>query len=119
MDMPDKPDRDPHDSPDALEKRVFLHRVLRYVPSLLSNESVNIGVLLYDPNTGERRLRLTEGATEITRLRRLRPPFDEAWLRGLHDHLESRLGSATRSNGNGGPVRATLRNGHGNPTPGA
>jgi hypothetical protein len=120
--MPDKPDHDPErdpNSPDPPEQRVLLHRILRYVPSLLSDDGVNIGVLLYDPSTGERRLRVAEGPNELSRLRRLRPPFDEEWLRGLPGHLESRLGAGSRSNGNGGPVRSTLRNGHGNPTPDA
>jgi hypothetical protein len=36
-------------------------------------------------------------------------------LRGLRDHLESRLSAASLPNGNGGPVRSTLRNGQGNP----
>jgi hypothetical protein len=121
--MPDPKDRDPeHDAPHANSEgspaqRTFIHRVLRYVPSPLRDEWVNIGVLLYDPNTGERRLRLIDEDSEFNRVRRLRPAADEAILRGLRDHLESRLGAATPSNGNGGPIRSTLRNGQGNPMP--
>jgi hypothetical protein len=121
--MTDQRDRDPEPSPDnaaadtgrAPVRRTFIHRVLRYVPSALRDESVNIGVLLYDPNTGERRLRLIKEESEFSRVQRLRPPADEKFLRGMKDHLESRLGAATQTNGNGGPIHNTLRNGQGNP----
>lgn len=119
--MPDQTHDDPERQPDtgAPEDRVFVHRILRYVPNLLRDEWVNIGVLLYDPNTGERRLRLIEEEAEYARLRRLHPRLDEAGLRGLGEHLESRFGAAVQSNGNGGPVRSSLRNGEGNPKPNA
>lgn len=113
------PGRDPQSTSGAPDERILIHRVLRYVPNLLRDEWVNIGVLLYDPNTGERRLRLIESATEFLRVRRLHPHFDERSLRGLRDHLESRFGAAMRANGNGGSVRGTLRNGLGNPLPNA
>jgi Tfp pilus assembly protein PilN len=98
-------------------ERTFVHRVLRYVPNLLRDEWINIGVLLYDPETGERSLRLIEDTTEFNRVRRLHPRFDESALRGLRDHLESRFGSAIKTNGDGGPIHSTLRNGQGNPMP--
>jgi hypothetical protein len=125
--MADEQNRSPehrreNDAPDLSGgnisvQRTFIHRVLRYVPSPLRNEGVNIGVLLYDPNTGERRLRLIEEESEFSRVRRLRPAADEAFLRGLYDHLESRLNAAAAPNAIGGPIRGTLRNGHGNPPP--
>jgi hypothetical protein len=122
--MPENKERDPHDSnggsgDGASEERTFIHRILRYVPNLLRDEWVNIGVLLYDPDTGERRLRLVEEEAEYNRLRRLHPRFDESALRGLRDHLESRFGAAMQSNGNRGPIRGTLRNGEGNPKAGS
>lgn len=101
----------------APTKRTYVHRILRYVPNLLRDEWVNIGVLLYDPNTGERRLRLIEDEAEFNRVHRLHPRMDEEHLRGLRDHLESRFGAAVRSNGNGGPVRSALRNGEGHSRP--
>src|SRR5262249_33510729 len=81
---------------------------------------VNIGVLLYDPNTGERRLRLIEDTTEFNRVRRLHPRFDETALRGLRDHLESRFGAATPSNGNpsSGMPRSRPRDTQANPKAG-
>jgi Protein of unknown function (DUF3037) len=119
--MPEQDDRGPeHNSdnaPAAPTERALVHRILRYVPNLLRDEWVNIGVLLYDPNTGERRLRLIEDTTEFNRVRRLHPRFDETTLRGLRDHLESRFGAAMISNDNGGPIRSSLRNGEGNPKP--
>jgi Protein of unknown function (DUF3037) len=118
--MPDERNRDPENHPPngavASEERTLIYRILRYVPSLLRDEWVNIGVLLYDPNTGERRLRMIKEDSEFGRVRRLRPPADEAVLRRLWDHLESRL-SGTQSNGNGGPIRSALHNGLGNPAP--
>jgi hypothetical protein len=112
------PDNQAADSGAGVDPRVqrtFLHRILLYVPSLLRDERVSIGVLLFDPNTGERRLRLIREESEFSRLRHLRPRADEEILRYLRDHLESRLSAAAVSNANGGPVRSTLRNGQGNP----
>jgi hypothetical protein len=39
-------------------ERGLAYHVLRYVPNLVRNEWVNIGVLVFNPRTGERRLRL-------------------------------------------------------------
>jgi hypothetical protein len=123
--MPEERHRDPEHQPGAgtPEDRVLVYRILRYVPNLLRDEWVNIGVLLYDPNTGERRLRLIEEEGEYNRLRRLHPRLDETSLRGLREHLESRFGAALLSNGNGGPIvgtsQSTVRDGAGNPEPDA
>lgn len=75
-------------------ERIFVHRMVRYAPSPLRDEWVNIGVLLFDPKTGERRLRLIEEEEEYNRVRRLHPQADEALLRALHDNLESRFEAA-------------------------
>ena len=78
----------------------FVYRVIRYTPNLVRDEWVNIGVLLVDPHSGERRLRLIEGQDEYNRVRRLHPQADEALLRALQEDLESRF----ETNGkNGGP----------------
>jgi hypothetical protein len=74
--------------------RMFVHRIVRYAPSPLRDEWVNIGVLLFDPKTGERRLRLIEEEEEYHRVRRLHPQADESLLRALRDDLESRFESA-------------------------
>ena len=121
--MPEQDDRDPEhkgqDAPGAPAERTLVHRILRYVPNLLRDEWVNIGVLLYDPTTGERRLRLIAEEQEFDRLRHLHPRVDEESLRGLREHMESRLGAVPQSSGNGGPIRGTLRNGQGNTKPDA
>jgi hypothetical protein len=58
------------------------------------DEWVNIGVLLFDPRTGERRFQLIEDAEEFHRVRRLHPQADERVLRGLQAELESRFEDA-------------------------
>lgn len=80
----------------------FVHRILRYAPNALRDEWVNIGVLVFDPRTGERRMRLIEEEDEYRRIRRLLPSADEALLRGLQAELQDRLDTAA-AEGNGGP----------------
>jgi Protein of unknown function (DUF3037) len=75
------------------------YHVLRYVPNLVRDEWVNIGVVVFDPRTGERRLRLIEEAVEYTRIRRLHPSMNESLLRALRDELESRLDSWSDNGG--------------------
>jgi hypothetical protein len=75
-------------------ERIFVYVILRYTPNLVRNEWVNIGVLLFDPASGERRLRLIEDQEEFARVRRLHPAADEGLLRGLRDDLEDRLRDA-------------------------
>jgi hypothetical protein len=77
------------------------YRILRYTPSLVRDEWVNIGVLLFDSHTGERRMRLIEEEEEYRRVRRLHPLADESLLRALRDDLEDRFQSANGSNGRG------------------
>ncbi len=79
------------------------YHLLRYVPNLLRDEWVNIGVLVFHPQTGERRLRMIEEQDEFNRVRRLHPWADEALLRALRDELEDRLDSASPANGNSNP----------------
>jgi hypothetical protein len=74
-------------------ERGLAYHLLRYVPNLVRDEWVNIGVLVFNPRTGERRLRLIEDQVEYTRIRRLHPSADEAMLRALRDDLEDRLDS--------------------------
>jgi hypothetical protein len=85
-------------------ERACAYRVLRYTPNLVRDEWVNIGVLLFDPQTGERRLRVIEEEEEYRRVRRLHPAADELVLRALRDDLEDRFQSASAagSAGSGG-----------------
>lgn len=72
-------------------ERGLAYHLLRYVPNLVRDEWVNIGVLVFNPQTGERRLRLIEDQGEYNRVRRLHPSADEAVLRALRNELEDRL----------------------------
>src|SRR5260370_3837151 len=78
------------------------YRILRYTPNLVRDEWVNIGVLLFDPGTGERRMRLIEERDEYNRVRRIHPQADETLLRALRDDLEDRFQSASPNGSNGG-----------------
>jgi len=81
--------------------RTLAYRVLRYTPNLVRDEWVNIGVLVFDPQSGERRMRLIEEPEEYARVRRLHPRADEELLRALRDDLENRFSTATQLfNGN-------------------
>jgi hypothetical protein len=87
-------------SVEALQpERACAYRILRYTPNLVRDEWVNIGVLVYDPHSGERRLRLIEEQEEYTRVRRLHPAADESLLRALRDDLENRFDSTRSTNG--------------------
>jgi hypothetical protein len=82
--------------------RTLAYRVLRYTPNLVRDEWVNIGVLVFDPQSGERRMRLIEEPEEYARVRRLHPRADEELLRALRDDLENRFATATQMfNGTG------------------
>lgn len=69
----------------------FAYHIVRYSPSLVRDEWVNIGVLLFNARTGERRFRLIEQPEEFGRVRRLHPQADEDVLRVLRDDLEDRF----------------------------
>lgn len=83
----------------ATAERACAYRILRYTPNLVRDEWVNIGVLLFDPDTGERRLRMIEEQEEFHRVRRLHPQADEVLLRTLRDDLEDRFQSAATNGG--------------------
>jgi len=92
-------------------ERAFTYRVLRYTPNLVRDEWVNIGVLVFDEKTGERRLRMIEEAEEYARVRRLHPAADESLLRLLRNDLEDRFATATELFRGNGDVH-TGGNGH-------
>src|SRR5271168_1828831 len=68
-------------------------RILRYVPNLVRDEWMNIGVLLVDPQ-GRLHARLLQEEADFARLRRLYPAADVALLRGLEADFESRAEQA-------------------------
>jgi hypothetical protein len=81
------------------EERTCTYRILRYSPNLVRDEWVNIGVLLFDPGTGERRLRLIEEQEEYNRVKRLHRDMDEGVLRDLREGLEERFAGAGAGHG--------------------
>jgi len=83
----------------ANAERDCVYRILRYTPNLVRDEWVNIGVLVFDPQTGERRLRMIEEEEEYGRVRRLHSAADELLLRAIRDDLEDRFQSAGGTNG--------------------
>jgi hypothetical protein len=89
-------------------EQALAYHILRYVPDLVRDEWVNIGVLVFNPETGERRLRLIEDQDEYNRVRRLHPWADEALLRALRDNLENRLDSGMGAKSGDGGVASGI-----------
>ena len=71
--------------------RTYVYWVLRYVPNLVRDESVNIGILLYDPLEKRIGVRIIEDPREFARVRRLHPNVDIELLRALHGEFEARI----------------------------
>lgn len=74
------------------------YQILRYVPNLLRDGWVNVGVLLEEVPEGNaadapprREIRVIEEDAEIARVRRLHPGVDENLLRSLPGEFEARL----------------------------
>jgi hypothetical protein len=74
--------------------RNFVYYVVRYVPDLVRGEWINIGVLLFDPESNARRFRLMEDEEEFRRVRRTHPDVDQGVIRLLQENLESRFAAA-------------------------
>ena len=79
---------EPKNADRTQPERSLAYRILRYTPNLVRDEWVNIGVLLFAPDTGERRMRLIEEPEEYNRVRKLHPQADQGLLRRLRDDLE-------------------------------
>lgn len=67
------------------------YHVVRYLPNLVRDEWVNIGILLFDPQTGRVLRRLIEEPAELARVRRLHPAADEELLRRLPAEFEAQF----------------------------
>lgn len=85
------------DDGQSANNHTLAFHVVRYTSDLIRDEWVNIGVLLFDPVTGDLRLRLVENQDEFSRIRRLHPTADEDSIRDLRDHLEDRLATFLRN----------------------
>jgi hypothetical protein len=66
------------------------YHVVRYIPNLLRDEWVNIGVVLFDPASGQVLRRLLE-ETDFDRLRQRYPQADGNLLRRLPEEFEAQL----------------------------
>src|SRR5271155_3634555 len=78
-------------------------RILRYVPNLVRDEWMNIGILLVDPE-GRLHARVLQEEADFARLRRLYPAADVALLRGL----EADFGARASQSGGGEALVAGL-----------
>ena len=65
-------------------------------PNLVRDEWINIGILLFDPQTAVLLRRLMEEPGEFARVRRLHPGADEDLLRRLPEEFDAQLASRTR-----------------------
>ena len=78
----------------------FIYYVVRYVPDLVRDEWINIGVLLFDPGSNARSFRLMEDEEEFRRVR-AHPEVDERVIRLLQEDLESRFQAAFTAGASG------------------
>jgi hypothetical protein len=83
------------------------YQVVRYTPNLLRDEWVNVGVVLFDTESGRVLRRLMEEPAEFARVRKFHPQADESLLRRLPEEFEAQLAGA---NGDGLPQIARLNN---------
>jgi hypothetical protein len=65
--------------------------VVRYLPNLVRDEWVNIGILLFDPANGRILRRMIEEPGEFARVRRLHPGADEDLLRRLPEEFDAQF----------------------------
>jgi hypothetical protein len=79
-------------------KNTYQYRVLRYMPDLVRDEWINIGILIEQPDerggdkTSRRRaIRVVEEQSEMARVKRLHPNADEGLLRALPGEFDARL----------------------------
>jgi hypothetical protein len=97
--------------------REFSYRVIRYMPNLLRDEWVNIGVILEDaaadgrarPEVVRREARLIDEPAEFARVRRLHPSADENLLRTFAVDFDARLRAGGAGNGNAGAAEYLRR----------
>ena len=68
--------------------KTYVYHVLRYTSDLVRDEWLNIGILIFDPATGERSIRLIDEEREYARLRRLQPTADEDVIRRTRDYMD-------------------------------
>ncbi len=67
------------------------YRVLRYLPNIVRDEWMNVGIVLQDPVARRLELRVIETESELARLRRMHPAADLDVVRGLEGQLRAHL----------------------------
>jgi hypothetical protein len=77
--------------PPEPSRTLCAYHVVRYVPNLVRDEWVNIGIVLFDAAGGMVLLRLMEDPAEFARLRRLHPQVDLTLLRRLPEEFEAQF----------------------------
>src|SRR5579862_106214 len=75
------------------ELQGLAYHVIRYMPNLIRDEWLNVGVVIHDPAAGRYRVRIIDEESEFARLRRLHAAAgaDEGVLRNLASFLDSTL----------------------------
>ena len=73
------------------ELHALAYHVIRYVPNLVRDEWVNVGVVVYDARDNRYRVRVIEEEPELSRLRRMHPTADEGLIRGLSSVFDGTL----------------------------
>jgi len=58
--------------PSSAGEYAYIYRVLRYTPSLVRDEWINIGILIFDPRSGVRRVLHFHAQADETLLRAAR-----------------------------------------------
>ena len=71
--------------------RACAYHVVRYLPNLVRDEWVNIGILLFDPANGRILRRMMEEPGEFARVRRLHPGADEDLVRRLPEEFDAQF----------------------------
>src|ERR1700726_2920528 len=79
------------------------YHVIRYVPNLMRDEWVNIGILLFDPANGRILRRMIEEPGEFARVRRLHPGADEELLRRLPEEFDAQFAAGAGAGPDPGP----------------
>jgi hypothetical protein len=74
-------------------RKTCTYHLVRYVPDLLRDEWINVGVLLHDRARNSLRCRFLEEPAEMARLRRLHPEADQQVLRSLPAMFDALLAS--------------------------
>jgi hypothetical protein len=94
--------------PEA-DLRSCAYHVIRYIPNLVRDEWINIGILLFDPATGRALPRLMEEPEEFARVRRFHPTADQDLLRRLPEEFSAQFANG-QSAANLARLQQTLSN---------